>query len=200
MVLRLDRAFFTRDTLTVARELLGARLVRVVDGRRIAGRVVEAEAYVGEGDQASHARFGPTARNAPMYGPPGHAYVYLIYGMYNCLNAVTDTEGLPAAVLLRALEPVEGVKSMRDARGEVSDTLLTSGPGRLCQALGVTRALDGVDLCRREAELFFEEDVTLPDEAIVAVPRVGVTGGAGARSAPWRFCVKGSPHLSRAPG
>lgn len=194
---RLERAFFARDTLTVARALLGQRLVRLLDGKRLAGRIVEVEAYIGEDDLASHARFGRTRRNAPMYGPPGHAYVYFIYGMHYCLNVVTEQEGFPAAVLIRALEPVEGIEVMRVHRGGVLDGQLTSGPARLCQALAVDRRFDGADLCAPDALLFIEGAVSLPDEAIVTGPRVGVRGDERARTAPWRFCVRGSPYLSR---
>ena len=194
---RLDRAFFARDTLTVARALLGQRLVRLLDGERLAGRIVEVEAYIGEDDLASHARFGRTRRNAPMYGPPGHAYVYFIYGMHHCLNMVTEREGFPAAVLIRALEPLEGVEAMQVHRGGVPDGQLTNGPARLCQALAIDRRFDGADLCASDALLFVEEDASVPDEAIVAGPRVGVRGDERARSVPWRFCVRGSLHLSR---
>ena len=114
---RLSRGFFARQTLIVAQALLGQRLVRELDGIRLSGRVVEVEAYIGEDDQACHARPGLTKRNAPMYGLPGHAYVYLIYGMHHCLNVVTEREGFPAAVLVRALEPLEGIEKMRELRG-----------------------------------------------------------------------------------
>lgn len=116
---RLQRDFFARDTLTVARELLGQRLVRILGDMRLSGYIVEVEAYIGEDDQASHAHPGRTARNATMYGPPGHAYVYLIYGMHHCLNIVTDREGYPAAILLRALEPLEGIPLMERDRKSV---------------------------------------------------------------------------------
>ena len=194
---RLSREFFARDTLTVARELLGQRLVRLLDGDRLSGRIVEVEAYVGEEDQASHARFGPTRRNAPMYGPPGHAYVYLIYGMHHCLNFVTGREGFPAAVLVRALEPLEGIDAMRARRGDRPDVQLTSGPARLCQALDVDRRFDGADLCAPAALLFLEQDGVVPDDAVVAGPRVGVRGDEEAINVPWRFCVRDNRHVSR---
>jgi len=196
-VSRLSRDFFARDTLTVARELLGQRLVRVLDGRRLAGRIVEVEAYVGEEDQACHASCGPTRRNAPMYGPPGHAYVYLIYGMHHCLNVVTEREGYPAAVLIRALEPLEGVDRMRALRGGRPDLPLTSGPARLCQALDIDRRFDGVDLCAPDALLFLEKDASIPDESVATGPRVGVRGDEAALTVPWRFFVRDSRHLSR---
>jgi len=194
---RLSRAFFARDTLVVARELLGQRLVRVLDGNRLSGRIVEVEAYVGEGDQASHARFGCTERNAPMYGSPGHAYVYFIYGMHHCLNVVTEREGYPAAVLIRALEPLEGIEGMRARRGDRPDVQLTSGPARLCQALDIDRRFDGADLCAPDALLFLEQDAPVPDEAVVTGPRVGVRGDEVAVTVPWRFYIWDNQHVSR---
>lgn len=202
---RLSRAFFARDTPVVARELLGQRLVRVLDDVRLSGRIVEVEAYVGEEDQASHARFGRTRRNAPMYGPPGYAYVYFIYGMHHCFNVVTGREGHPAAVLIRALEPLEGLEEMRvrrwpepaDGRGDRPDVQLTSGPARLCQALGIDRRFDGADLCAPGALLFLEEGTPIPDGAVVTGPRIGVRGDEAAVTIPWRFCVRDSQHVSR---
>jgi DNA-3-methyladenine glycosylase len=194
---RLRRAFFARDTLTVARELLGQRLVRMLDGQRLCGRIVEVEAYIGEEDRASHARCGVTRRNAPMYGPPGHAYIYLVYGMHHCLNVVTEREGYPAAVLIRALEPLEGVEQMRTRRGGRPDVQLTSGPARLCQALEIDRRFDGADLCVPDARLFLEEDAVVPDEAVATGPRVGVRGDDVALTVPWRFYVRDSRYVSR---
>ena len=194
---RLRRGFFTRDTLTVARDLLGQRLVRVLDGARFSGRIVEVEAYVGEEDRACHARCGRTERNAPMYGPPGHAYVYFIYGMHHCLNVVTEREGYPAAVLIRALEPLEGIEGMRARRGDRPDVQLTSGPARLCQALDIDRRFDGADLCAPDALLFLEQDAPVPDEAVVTGPRVGVRGDEVAVTVPWRFYIRDNQHVSR---
>ncbi|MGD2144266.1 MAG: DNA-3-methyladenine glycosylase [Anaerolineae bacterium] len=195
--MRLRRAFFDRDTLRVARDLLGRHLVRTLDGVRLSGKIVEVEAYVGEDDQACHARFGPTERNASMYGPAGHAYVYLIYGMYHCFNIVTGLEGFPAAVLIRALEPSEGLQPMRERRRGRPEAQLTSGPGRLCQALAIDGRFDGVDLCAPEARLFLETGEPAPDARVGAGPRVNVRGDEAALGAPWRFCVKGNRHVSR---
>jgi len=194
---RLSRDFFVRDTLTVARELLGQRLVRVLNGVRLSGRIVEVEAYIGEEDQASHARFGRTRRNMPMYGEPGHAYVYFIYGMHHCFNVVTERENYPAAVLIRALEPLEGIEAMRARRGGVPNLWLTSGPARLCQALGIDRLFDGADLCAPDALLFIEQEAGVHDDAAATGPRVGVRGDAAALTAPWRFYIRGSRHVSR---
>ncbi len=187
---RLPRDFFARDTLTVARDLLGRLLVRELDGERLSGRIVEVEAYIGEDDQASHARCGRTARNAAMYGPPGHAYVYLIYGMHHCLNLVTEDEGFPAAVLVRAVEPLEGLVRMRAHRGGCPDPRLADGPGKLCQAMAIDRRFDGADLCAPTSLLFVEEGQPLAEEEVVCGPRVGVRGDARARQAPWRFRIR----------
>ncbi len=194
---RLKRDFFARDTLTVARDLLGQRLVRVEDGRRLVGRIVEAEAYVGEDDEACHASCGPTDRNAPMYGPPGHAYVYFIYGMHHCFNVVTERKGYPAAVLIRALEPLKGLDVMRERRDNRPDRELTNGPAKLCQALGIDRRLTGADLCSPDARLFLEAGDAVPDEAIAAGPRIGVRGDEAALTAPWRFYIQDNKHISR---
>lgn len=192
----LPREFYARPTLKVAWELLGQRLVRMLNGQRLSGRIVEVEAYLGETDQASHARPGRTRRNAPMYGPPGHAYVYFIYGMYHCLNAVTEAEGSPAAVLIRALEPLEGLEAMRRHRPGRSDRDLTSGPGKLCQALAVDQFLNRADLCQGD-KLWVEADVSVADDQIAIAPRIGVRGDPRARTVPWRFYVRDHPCLSR---
>ena len=171
----------------------------------MSGRIVEVEAYIGEEDQASHARFGRTKRNAPMYGPPGHAYVYFIYGMHHCFNVVTEREGYPAAVLIRALEPLEGLEEMRvrrwseptDEPGGRPDTRLTSGPARLCQALDIDRHFDGADLCAPDALLFLEEEASIPDEDVVTGPRIGVRGDEVAVTIPWRFYVRDNRYVSR---
>jgi DNA-3-methyladenine glycosylase len=194
---RLNRDFFARDTLTVARDLLGQRLVRILDGRRLSGRIVEVEAYVGEEDQACHARCGRTERNAPMYGPPGHSYVYFLYGMHHCFNIVTEREGFPAAVLIRALEPLEGSEEMRALRGGRPDLPLTSGPARLCQALDIDRHFYGADLCAPDALLFLEEDASIPEEDVVTGPRIGVRGDDVAVTIPWRFYVRDNRYVSR---
>ena len=194
---RLEREFFARDTVGVARDLLGRVLVRLLDGERLSGRIVEVEAYVGEDDQASHAHSGRTERNAAMYGPPGHAYIYLIYGVHHCLNVVTGSEGFPAAVLIRGLEPVEGLERMRALRGGRSGRELTAGPGRLCQALAIDRGFDKADLCAPDTLLFLEAGQAADDQAVAAGPRVGVRGGDVALMAPWRFYLCESPYLSR---
>ena len=201
---RLRRDFYRRSTLKVARELLGKRLVRVMDGQRLSGLIVEVEAYIGEGDAACHAARGRTPRNEAMYGPPGHAYVYFIYGMHHCLNVVTEEEGFPAAVLIRALEPLEGLEIMRCHRPGKPDSELTNGPAKLCQALAIVRSFNGVDLCTSK-ELFIEEgQMACPEprrrvaqEEIGASPRIGIKANELARSVPWRFYLKGTDLVSR---
>lgn len=185
---RLPHQFYARDTLTVARELLGRRLVRICDGQRLSGRIVETEAYIGQSDLACHASRGLTPRTAVMFGPPGHAYVYFIYGMHHCLNVVTEPEGFAAAVLIRALEPLEGLGVMRTLRGGRPEQQLTDGPGKLCQALQITRALNGMDLVTGDV-LFIEADSSVPDDAVRTTPRVNVRGDERALSVPWRFCL-----------
>jgi len=192
----LDRSFYARPALDVARDLLGLVLVRREAAATLAGRIVEVEAYVGVNDRASHAWRGKTARNAAMFGPPGHAYVYFTYGMHWCLNLVTDAEGVPAAVLLRAIEPLEGIELMRARRPKArKDAQLTSGPARLCQAFGIDGSFNGADLCAPDASLYVE-DRGLGHGPIVAAPRVGVDyAGKWARE-PFRFYDAASPFVS----
>lgn len=187
-----DRAFLDRPAETVAPDLLGARLVSTVDGRRTTGIIVEVEAYTGPDDPASHAaaRIGRTLRNASMFGAPGTAYVYLSYGVHWCLNVVTGPIGDPCAVLIRAVEPIEGVGVMIARRGRERD--LTSGPGRLAQALGVTDALDEHDLSSPPLRLL--PGWSPPSESIDVSPRVGVSR---AQDWPLRFSVRGNSSVSR---
>ncbi|MBL8201731.1 MAG: DNA-3-methyladenine glycosylase [Chromatiales bacterium] len=178
----LGRSFYVRDTVTVARELLGRHVVHVVDGAERVGRIVEVEAYVGAHDRAAHSSKGLTPRTRVMFGPPGHAYVYLIYGLHHCLNVVTEAEGHGAAVLIRALEPV------RNLAGKAS------GPGLLCRALGVDRRLNGADLLGDRLFIAAGEPGGI---RIVKRPRIGVDyAGAWARRL-LRFYIRGSEHVSR---
>ena len=193
---RLRPDFYRRSTLTVARELLGKRLVRVVDGQRLLGLIVEVEAYIGEDDAACHAARGRTSRNEAMYGPPGTAYVYFIYGMHHCLNAVTEEEGFPAAVLIRALEPLEGLEIMRRYRSGKPDRELTNGPAKLCQALAIEMGFNGVDFCTGEV-LFIEEGRMVAQEEVGASPRIGIKADDLARSVPWCFYLQGNDFVSR---
>ncbi len=183
-----DRLFL-RPTRDVARELLGSILFRETTGGRIAGRIVETEAYV-EGDPANHATRGKTRRNAAMFGPPGHLYVYRIHQVY-CLNIVTQPVGVGEAVLIRAVEPVEGVPLMESNRGTTDSRLLTSGPGRLCQAFGIDTSLDGRPL---DGQSLGIEPATGPRGEIVVGPRVGIRVGT---DMPLRFYLAGSPFVSK---
>ena len=185
-------------------------------GRR-SGRIVEVEAYIGVDDQASHARFGPTARNRPMFGPPGHAYVYLVYGMYDCLNIVTEPAGNPAAVLVRAVEPLDGQDLMRHSRatlhatrrktpprapaGDVRalpDLRLASGPGLVAAAFGIDVTWTGMDLCEPASPLRLEaRPADEPAPSVRATPRIGIAyAGAPWTVHPWRFVIAGHPSAS----
>lgn len=197
---RLPREFYRRDPVTVARALLGQRVVRVLEGVRTAGLIVEAEAYLGVPDKAAHTWGGRrTARNESMWGDGGHAYVYFTYGMHHCVNIVAGAAQHPVAVLLRALEPVEGLEVMRQRRLKARrDTDLCSGPGKLCQALAIDRTLDGADLVAGDA-LFLERvrHRAHRASAIVAGPRVGIGYAQEWIDRPLRFHLKGHPHTSR---
>jgi DNA-3-methyladenine glycosylase len=195
-MIRLDRSFYYQPTLQMARGLLGKQLVRVINGQRLSGLIVEAEAYIGEADKACHASRGRTPRTEVMYGPPGHAYVYFIYGMHHCFNVVTEEEGFPAAVLIRALEPLEGLEWMRRHRPGRPDGQLTNGPGKLCAALAIDRTLNGVDLCSSQV-FFIEGGRIVADEEIATSSRIGIRSDEVARSRPWRFYIQGNRCVSR---
>jgi len=189
----LPASFYARPTPVVARRLLGHVLVSDVGGRRTAGRIVETEAYLGPDDPASHGyRARRTRRNASMFERPGTAYVYFTYGMHWCLNAVTEREGIPAAVLIRALEPLDGLPTMRRRRRNAADRELCSGPAKLCQALGVTGREDGAPLTR--GRLRIVRQGSRQRYAIIVTPRIGIT-----RAVDWplRFLIEGSPWVSR---
>ncbi|HHH83815.1 MAG TPA: DNA-3-methyladenine glycosylase [Chloroflexi bacterium] len=186
---RLPREFYAQPTLTVARQLLGQRIARLEPGGlRTAGLITETEAYIGIDDKGSHASIGRSPRNAPMWGPPGFAYVYFIYGMHWMFNIVTEEEGFPAAVLIRALLPEEGLEIMQSRRGDRPLQSLTDGPAKLCQALGIDRSFNGSDLCSPEATLFLERGLAIPDSAVTIGPRVGLNQvDEPWKSMPWRF-------------
>jgi DNA-3-methyladenine glycosylase len=202
------RELLAGDTLAAARALLGARLVRERPGEaRRVGRIVEVEAYIGEADQASHARMGRTDRNAVMFGPPGIAYVYLVYGMYHCLNVVTEPAPRPAAVLVRAVEPLAGTAAMRAARERfrnrvvrAADARLAAGPGLVAAAFDIDRTSTGVDLCDPASPLRLEvPPAGEPAPEVVATPRVGIAyAGEPWVSKPWRLSVRDNPAVSRA--
>jgi DNA-3-methyladenine glycosylase len=188
---RIPRSFYDRPALQVARALLGTRLVRVENGRRLSGIILETEAYRGEEDQGCHCRAGLTGRTQVMYGPPGHAYVYFTYGMHWMLNFVVERQGFPAAILIRAIQPVEGVEIMARRRGSQPQARWTDGPAKICQALNVDKGLNGTDLCNLQAELFVEWDQPIPEESVTIGPRVGLNSVPEPwKSIPWRFLAQ----------
>ena len=191
----IPRSFYDRETEQVARDLLGAVLrVETSDGTA-SGRIVETEAYLGEHDAACHAAAGRTARTHWLYGPPGTAYVYFIYGMYWCFNAVTRAVDLPSAVLVRAIEPLDGVELMRERRGNPRlEQDLTNGPGKLCLALGITGEMNGFRLYDSPLEIIRGQ--TIADDEVEVTPRIGITRAA---SWPLRWFVRGNPYVSKAP-
>jgi DNA-3-methyladenine glycosylase len=189
----LPRSFYDRPTLVVARELLGTVLLHRVGRSVVSGIIVETEAYIGEDDPACHASRGPTQRNAPLYGPAGHVYVYLNYGMHYLVNAVTEGEGSPAAVLIRALQPLEGVSGMRRrrARGDgLAECDLCRGPGNLTRALGISLTQNLADLAHG-ALVIEDRGMTIAD--VSRGPRVGIRVGV---ERPWRFWATGHPAVS----
>lgn len=193
----LPRAFYRQPTLAVARALLGKTLVHDTPDGRVAGCIVEVEAYRGPRDRAAHSAGGRrTPRNEVMYGPPGHAYVYFIYGMHHCVNVVCQAVGVPEAVLLRALEPLEGESLMRRRRG-VDDApawRLCRGPGALCQAMGIARGENGADLLRSKLRILDAPHV--PGRLVARTPRIGVAYAGADAARPWRYVVRGSPAVS----
>lgn len=185
-------SYYARETEVVARDLLGAIVECHTPAGVAGGRVVETEAYLGEHDPACHAVVGRTARTSALYGPPGIAYVYFIYGMHWCLNAVTRDDGLPSAVLIRAIEPLYGVELMHRRRPRVRRAReLTSGPARLCSALGITGQHNGLALQRPPLVIRYGDRV--PDQDVVVTPRIGITKAA---DWPLRWLVAGSPYVS----
>ena len=198
--MKLPREFYTRaDVLEVARDLLGTKLVVPArNGACVAGLIVETEAYRGPEDRASHAYGGRrTNRTETMYGVGGTAYVYFVYGMYNQFNVVTNVENVPHAVLVRALEPVEGIDVMRRRRQGRSEYELTSGPGRLCLAMGIDRGLDKADLLGDR--VWIEKGVPISPREIARGPRVGIDYAEQWVTKPWRFWIKDNPFVSRVP-
>lgn len=187
----IPRSFYDRDTETVAREMLGAVLECRTAAGIASGMIVETEAYVGEHDPACHAAAGRTRRTEPLYGRPGLAYVYFIYGVHWCFNAVTREEGHGSAVLVRALDPLQGLDLMRGRRGTVKDAQLTNGPGKLCQALGIDAAMNGLRLDRRPLRILAGDNVGDGDVEVTA--RIGITKAA---EWPLRYLIRGNPNVS----
>jgi DNA-3-methyladenine glycosylase len=197
---RLGRAFYARaETLAVARELLGKRLVVPArDGARVSGRIVEVEAYLGAEDKAAHSHgWRRTARTETMYAKGGTAYVFFVYGMHHQFNVVTGPEGLPTAVLVRAVEPEEGIEIMRERRAVSKERELTSGPGKLCKALAIDRSFDGEDMTK-STRVWLEDAGAGPrPEEIAAGPRIGIAYAEEYALKPWRFWIKGNVFVSR---
>jgi DNA-3-methyladenine glycosylase len=193
----LPRSFYLQPTLTVARRLLGKVLVHSTPAGLASGRIVETEAYRGPADRAAHSRGGHRSpRNEVMYGPPGHAYVYFVYGMHHCVNVVTQPVGVPEAVLIRALEPLAGIELMRMRRALADGPAwrLCRGPGALCRALGINRATNGADLVRGALRVL---DAPAVAPALVArTPRIGVDYAGLDATRPWRFVVRDNPAAS----
>ncbi len=184
----LSRDFYNRPTLRVARELIGTRLVRILNGVKLVGLITETEAYISENDLACHAKAGLTPRTAPMYGEAGHAYVYFTYGNHWMLNVVTEREGFPAAVLIRAIQPIEGVDVMMERRSGRD----TFGPGKLTQAMGITKSENNADLTGTASGLWIEAGVKVPNKSVTIGARVGLNNTPEPwLSKPWRFLVKG---------
>jgi DNA-3-methyladenine glycosylase len=192
----LPRSFYIHPPDVVSRNLLGKLVTHRLDGESLTGRIVEVEAYFGLDDPASHSFVGKTERNAVLFGPPGVAYVYFIYGMYYCLNVSCEPDGQAGGILIRALEPVEGLATMARLRklpANAKPQLLTSGPGRLCQALGITRAgHNGIDVTKATSELQFRDDGYRPEE-ILATPRIGISKAV---ERPHRFVIAGNRFVS----
>jgi DNA-3-methyladenine glycosylase len=197
---QLPASFFNRDTETVAQELLGKFLVREKGGEKVVGMVVETEAYVGAHDLACHASRGRTPRTETMFGPAGVWYVYLVYGFYHCLNVVTESEGDACAVLVRAVEPIEGIEMMLSRRGKFDVRQATNGPGKLCVAFGIDRDLNAMPAYGSEAEMFFEDrGIRVAPSEIARSPRIGVDYAQEWKDKPLRFTIAGNPFVSKSP-
>ncbi len=199
---KLSRDFYNRDTLLVAKELLGKILIHEIRGKKIAGRIVEVEAYMGTLDKAAHSYGGKvTPRTEPMYGKPGFAYVYFIYGMYYCFNIVTQEEGRAEAVLVRALEPVEGLEDMfynrykkpYEALTKYQIKNLVNGPGKLCNAMAIDKTSNKEDLC---GDKLYLEEGTKDKFIIKTAKRVGIDYAEEAKDYLWRFYIDGNPNVS----
>lgn len=193
---KLERPFYERETITVARDLLGKYLVHHTAEGKTVGKIVEVEAYVGINDAACHAYNGKyTKRTKIMFGRGGHAYIYLIYGVYYCMNIVTNQECQPEAVLIRALEPIEGLELMQRRRATDTIANLCSGPGKLCAAMGISKAQNEMDLCGETMYLLSGEEIQ--PENIVATPRINIDYAQEAREYLWRFIIKDNSFVSK---
>lgn len=190
----LERDFYLQPVVDVARALIGKSLVHRIGDEAVAGIILETEAYDGEQDQACHARSGKTKRNAVMYGPAGHAYIYFTYGMHWLLNCVTGSEGYPAAVLIRCIHPTRGLEMIAQNRMDITPALWCDGPAKLTRALAIDGTLNGCDLCQKTGVLRIEEGITIPEELIQAAPRIGIGYASEPwKSKPWRFTAQVLP-------
>ncbi len=201
--MKLKRNFYSRDTLLVAQELLGKVLVRNIDGEILKGKIVETEGYLGLADKAAHSYGGKlTKRLETMYGAPGRAYVYIIYGMYYCLNTITRKEGIPEGVLIRAIEPLEGIDAMAENRfgksleefNNYQKKNFTNGPGKLCMAMDITKKLDKEDLC---GDILYIEEGKKEKFNIVKDKRIGIDYAEEAKDYLYRFYIEGNSHVSK---
>lgn len=192
--MKLERDFYTRDTLTVAEDILGKTLVHVTPEGVTKGKIVEVEAYLGPDDRAAHSFHGRSKRTEIQYGEGGYVYVYLIYGMYICMNIVTNQKDKPEVLLLRALEPLEGLELMKRRRKTEREKLLCSGPGRLTQAMGITMGDYGTDLCGDS--LYLETGTTVQKQEILRTKRINIDYAGEARDYLWRFLLKDSLYVS----
>ncbi len=191
----IPREFYMRDTLTVSRELLGQVLIRETPEGTTRGIIVETEAYLGEIDDAAHSYKGNRDRVRVQYGPAGHAYIYFIYGMYSCMNITSGPAGKPEAILIRALEPLDGIAVMEKRRRTDKLKNLTNGPGKLCMAMDITRDLYGADLCSEKGGLYLEYGT--PPAEIVATPRINIDYAEKCRDKLWRFVISGNRYVSK---
>ena len=188
---RLTESFFNRDTVQVARDLLGKELVRISGEDRISGIISETEAYRGEEDLACHARAGRTPRTEIMFGPPGRAYIYFVYGMHWLLNFVTEGDGFPGAVLIRAIKPLDGLEIIAERRNGRPQDQWTDGPAKLCQALDIDGRINGINLCVPSAEIFVNNRPAINPGQIQTTPRIGLNSVPEPwRSKPWRFILE----------
>ncbi|MDH4263592.1 MAG: DNA-3-methyladenine glycosylase [Spirochaetia bacterium] len=189
----LPSAFYLQDTLTLAKALLGKHFTRIIHGKKLIGKIVETEAYHEDGDPSCHAHRGKTPRNAVMFGQPGCLYVYFTYGMHHCMNIVSEPEDIAAAVLIRALQPLEGIEVMQKNRGKnISTRQLCSGPAKLCQAFDISKIQNGHSL--QSKDIYISSGENINDDDIEVTTRIGISKGI---DLPWRFYIKNNPYVSK---
>ncbi|MDH4199391.1 MAG: DNA-3-methyladenine glycosylase [Spirochaetia bacterium] len=192
-MLKLAESFYKQDTISLAKNLLGKIFIRKLDGQILAGKIVETEAYHQQGDPSCHAHNGKTRRNAVMFEPPGHLYVYFTYGMHYCMNIVAEPEGIAAAVLIRSLEPLEGIEMMQKLRGnKIECKNLCNGPAKLCQAFDITKQQNGYFL--EGKDIFISDAPSIAEQDIVITTRIGISQG---KELPWRFYIKNNMYVSK---